>query len=151
MMRSLDQGDTWQPLPGSLWGEFYDVDVHPTNPDRLYAATWSGVWVFDGIGWTIRDEHHGLERDSFGDLVFQSIAVDPTHPEVIYAGQNESWRGVARGIFRSTDGGSSWKNINLNFGHDLTVRGIAVSPHDGTVWLGTDDGNWKLPPGPYAQ
>jgi photosystem II stability/assembly factor-like uncharacterized protein len=151
MMRSSDQGDTWQPLPGRMTGEFHDVDVDPVNPDRLYAATWSGVWVFDGTGWTLRDERHGLERNFFGDLVFGSIAVDPTHPEVIYAGQNEAWKGVARGIFRSTDGGRSWKNISLNLGPDLTVWAITVSPHDGTVWLATDYGNWKLPPGPYAE
>jgi photosystem II stability/assembly factor-like uncharacterized protein len=151
MLRSSDQGDTWQPLPGRMTGGFNDVDVDPANPNRLYAATSSGVWVFDGTGWSLRDERHGLSKSVFGGLCFGSIAVDPTRPEVIYAGQNEAWKGIARGIFRSTDRGNSWKNISLNLGPDLTVWAITVSPHDGTVWLATDYGNWKLPPGPYAE
>jgi ligand-binding sensor domain-containing protein len=63
----------------------------------------------------------------------------------------EAWRGVARGIFRSTDSGEHWENITYNLGPDLTVWGITVSPHDGTVWLATDYGNWKLPPRPYTE
>jgi photosystem II stability/assembly factor-like uncharacterized protein len=89
--------------------------------------------------------------DRLRNLNYHSIAVDPTRPGVVYTGQNESWVGVAQGVFRSMDGGDSWQNITLNLGPDLTVWAITVSPHDGTVWLGTDDGNWKLPPGPYAE
>jgi len=150
VLRSEDQGETWLPLPGRIdtW-DFSEMDVDPADQNRLYAASNSGVWVFDGKGWTVRDEKHGLKRNLFGDFCFRSIAVDPTRPEVIYAGQNECWRGVAAGIFRSTDSGQTWENISLNLGPELTVWAITVSPHDGTVWLATDYGNWKLPPGPY--
>lgn len=150
VLRSEDQGESWLPLPGRIntW-DFGEMDVDPADQNRLYAASNSGVWVFDGKGWTVRDEKHGLKRNLFGDFCFRSIAVDPTRPEVIYAGQMECWRGLAGGIFRSTDSGQTWENINLNFGSGLTVWAITVSPHDGTVWLATDYGNWKLPPGPY--
>ncbi len=150
VLRSEDQGETWLPLPGRVhtW-DFREMDVDPRDPDRLYAASSFGVSVFDGRGWSMRNERHGLEKNFFGDLSFIPIAVDPTRPEVIYAGQNESWRGISAGIFRSTDSGQSWENVSLNLGPELTVWAISVSPHDGTVWLATDYGNWKLPPGPY--
>jgi photosystem II stability/assembly factor-like uncharacterized protein len=146
VMRSSDQGETWTPLPSRILGPLYEIDVDPRNPDRLYAAAHTGVWVFDEKNWSKRDERHGLEKDNFGAMKFSKVAVDPTHPNIIYAGQNHCWRGTARGIFRSTDSGEHWENINGNLGPDLTVWAITVSPHDGTVWLGTDYGNWKLPP-----
>jgi len=62
---------------------------------------------------------------------------------VVYAGQNVCWRGVGRGVYRSTDHGRTWRNLNLNLGDDLTVWGISVTP-DGTAWLGTDHGTFKL-------
>lgn len=146
VLRSMDQGDTWAPLPGKIIGGFRDLDVDPSDPDRLYAAGDNGVWVFDGNGWSVRGVADGLEKNVFGSLAFSSIAVDPTRPSTVYAGQLENWRGISRGIFRSTDSGRHWKNITANLGPDLSVWAITVSPHDGTVWLGTDIGSWKLPP-----
>jgi ligand-binding sensor domain-containing protein len=131
-------------LPGRIVGSLGEIDVDPHNPDRVYAASHRGVWIFDGQHWTVRNDQHGLEKDAFGALNFSTIAVDPTRPNVIYAGQRHSWRGTARGISRSTDRGEHWENITRNLGPDLTVWAITVSPHDGTVWLGTDYGNWKL-------
>lgn len=145
VLKSSDQGETWTPLPGRITGGFVtEVDVDSHNPNRLYAAAHGGVWVFDGKGWTGRNERHGLGNDFLGRLSFMKVAVDPTRPNIVYAGQNHCWRGVAKGIFRSTDYGEHWQNITGNLSPDLTVWAITVSPHDGTVWLGTDYGNWKL-------
>ncbi|NOY81434.1 MAG: hypothetical protein GXP31_10575 [Kiritimatiellaeota bacterium] len=143
--RSLDRGETWHSLGGVIPYGVVEIDVSPRDPDRVYAATfYGGVYVFDGKTWSARGESAGLEKDAFGAMIFQRIAVDPVHPEVVYAGQNHCWRGAARGVFRSTDGGRTWRNISGNLGPDLTVWAITVSPHDGTVWLGTDYGNWRL-------
>ena len=144
--RSTDRGETWQPLGNEIPYSIPEIDVDPQNPDRVYAATYyGGIWAYDGKAWTGRDEGDGLERDFFGAMIFQRLAVDPRQPNVIYAGQNHCWRGVARGIFRSTDSGRTWQNISGNLGPDLTVWAITVSPHDSTVWLGTAYGNWRLP------
>lgn len=148
--RSTDRGETWRALGEDVPYSVSDIDVDPENPDRVYAATaYAGVWVFDGREWSARGEAHGLEKDFFGSMIFRSVTVDPRQPNVVYAGQNHCWRGIARGIFRSTDYGKTWRNINGNLGPDLTVWSVTVSPHDSTVWLGTDYGNWRLP-GPSA-
>lgn len=144
VLKSIDQGETWERLPGKI-GPF-EIDVDPRNPDRVYTTVYnSGIAVFDGRAWTVRDERHGLERDFFGNLSFHQIAVDPTHPNIIYAGQNKFGQAFANGIFRSTNYGEHWENITGNLGTELNVWAITVSPHDGTVWLGTDYGNCSLP------
>lgn len=143
--RSTDRGETWRPLSEEIPHHVYDIDVDPRDPERVYAATgYGGVWVHDATGWAARGVEHGLERDAFGALVFQCVAADPTRPGRVYAGQNHCWRGTARGVYMSDDYGASWRNITANLGPDLTVWAITVSPHDGTVWLGTDYGNWRL-------
>ncbi|MCF6310840.1 MAG: hypothetical protein L3J39_00155 [Verrucomicrobiales bacterium] len=145
ILRSMDRGKTWELLGQELPHLISNFAVCPKDPNRIYAATeHSGVLIYDGQSWTKRGVGDGLEKDFFGKMIFSTVAVDPRHPEVVYAGQNHSWRGLARGIFRSTDSGSSWKNISGNLGPDLNVWSIAVSPHDSTVWLGTDYGNWRL-------
>jgi len=144
--RSKDRGKTWKPLGQDLPSPVNEIDVDPKNADRLYAALSGrngGIWIYDGKRWTGRDAANGLEKDFFGEMGFYNIAVDPRRPEVIYAGQRSS-HGVAHGIFRSTDYGQTWKNINGNFDPELTVWAITISPHDSTVWLGTSHGNWKL-------
>ena len=143
--RSTDKGVSWETLGGEVPHHIYDIDVDPRDPGRVYAATgYGGVWVYDGQSWSARGERDGLEQDVFGSLVFQCVAVDPVNPDIVYAGQNHCWRGAARGVFRSTDRGATWENINGNLGPDLTVWSITVSPHGGTVWLGTDYGNWRM-------
>ncbi len=150
VLRSDDRGETWRVLPGRIgtWDDVRELDVDPADPDRLYAASNFGLWVFDGRGWTVRNERHGLNKSRFGNVNVWCVAVDPTSPNVVYAGQNECWNGLAAGVFRSTDYGKTWRNINYNLGPDLTVWAVTVSPLDGTVWLATDYGNWKLPSPP---
>ena len=101
------------------------------------------MWVYDGSSWSGKGTADGLEADFFGGLDFASAAADPRTPGVVYAGQNVCWRGVARGVYRSTDHGRTWRNLNLNLGNDLTVWGISVTPN-GTAWLGTDHGTFRL-------
>lgn len=144
--RSSDRGETWVNLGDPLTSRPRDIDVDPRDPDRVYVATEGGIWIWDGSTWSMRGRSHGLAHDVFGAMSFRSIAVDPVHPDRVYAGQDHSWRGVARGIFRSSDKGATWEWINGNLGPDLTVHAISISPHDGTVWLGTDYGNWRMRP-----
>ena len=143
VLRSDDRGDTWIPLTGTIH-ETFDVDVDPNDMYRVYAATFSGIWIHDGEEWSLRDDRHGLLRNQFGGIYMTRIAVDPGNPALIYAGSSQSWFGLSSGVYVSRDRGETWTNINANLGSALTVHGISVSPLDGTVWLATDYGNWRL-------
>jgi photosystem II stability/assembly factor-like uncharacterized protein len=145
VLKSTDRGRHWSRVGADIAGEIKDIDVDPVDSDRLYAAGVGGVWVHDGSSWNRKGTADGLENDVFGGLHFASVAADPRIPGVVYAGQNVCWRGVARGVYRSTDHGRTWRNLNLNLGNDLTVWGLSVTP-DGTAWLGTDHGTFRLAP-----
>jgi len=152
--KSIDRGDTWArvPSPNSVVAcpSAADLDV---DGSRLYVACsdddathlGGGVAVFDGSTWTVRDEDDGLGRDAWGDMRFTSVAADPVHDGVVYAGQFGNV-GPGGGIWRSTDYGVTWTRINGNLGSALNVWGIAVSPHDGAVHLATDYGSYRLAP-----
>ncbi len=147
--RSNNRGASWTNVGSVISCTVKDIDVAPNNAERLYAAcqnTNGGLRVYDGNNWSARDETNGLERDFFERLVYETITVDPLRPNVIYAGQRD-WSGPGRGISRSTDSGDTWRTINWNLPIDLAIWGIVVSPHDSTVWVATDYGNWKMTPG----
>jgi photosystem II stability/assembly factor-like uncharacterized protein len=49
------------------------------------------------------------------------------------------WSNPAGGLFKSTDGGESWKKVNSNFGDCI----IKISPENGTLYLGTLSGLYR--------
>jgi photosystem II stability/assembly factor-like uncharacterized protein len=72
------------------------------------------------------------------------FTVEPSNPKVMYAGMRD-------GLFKSADGGESWKRIA---GEIKNVAAIAVSPKkpnelyvstlDGTIYVSVDAGvKWK--------
>ncbi len=64
-----------------------------------------------------------------------ALAVDPTHPEVIYAGA------ASGGVWRSKSGGTAWEPI---FDKTPTqgIGSIAINPRNpDEIWIGTGEGN----------
>lgn len=102
------------------------------------------------MAWVNKRDTDGLAKDRFATLSVRNVAIDPRHPNVVYAGRSIAFRGHANGIFRSQDYGASWENIATNLGPEFTTWAISVSPHDGYVSLGSSHGTWKLPP-PYDE
>jgi photosystem II stability/assembly factor-like uncharacterized protein len=78
------------------------------------------------------------------DTSFGAIAISPKKPNVIYIGSSHPTQGC--GIFRSVDGGRTWREINQGFPkvgiplfrHYPAVSKIAISPSDPlTLYVGT--------------
>lgn len=64
-----------------------------------------------------------------------AITVDPTHPEVIYAGA------ASGGVWRSKSGGTRWEPI-FDKAPTQSVGSIAVNTHNpDEIWVGTGEGN----------
>lgn len=131
----------WRPLgPAPIdeveWsGRIADLAVSPTHPDRYVAAAASGgVWTTEsgGTSWQARS-------DSLPTLALGSIAVDPHDESVLYAGSGEGHGAYhslyGLGVYKSTDGGHSWRVLGRQTFEGRAVSRLAVSPTDPrTVW-----------------
>ncbi|HEY7125647.1 MAG TPA: hypothetical protein VH540_16950 [Ktedonobacterales bacterium] len=64
-----------------------------------------------------------------------SLAVDPNQLQTVFAGS------AGKGVYRSTDGASTWASANTGLPQDLMVQSIVTDPAlPGQVYLGTDQG-----------
>jgi hypothetical protein len=57
-----------------------------------------------------------------GDV--RALAIDPVTPATIYAGM---WGG---GVFKSTNGGTSWTSASSGFSSEPIVNTLAIDPRD---------------------
>ena len=131
--RSTDAGGTWQNVGLKESRTIARIVVHSKNPETAYVAAMGHLWVDGGERGLFKTTDAGKTwkavlqasgpaagRTGCGDVV-----LDPSNPEVIYAAlyarQRTPWNfsyGVALtngedvgGIFKSTNGGASWKKL----------------------------------------
>ncbi len=125
LIRVTDLGNRWKILTGNDVTELQDVSVDRNSPDTVYFAHTAGIRVTHDGGATWSDASAGLHRK-----YTQAIRVDTRRAGVLVAGNEE-------GLFRSEDGGKSWK---LTGAAGYQVLHIEQSPHDACFWLATTQG-----------
>ena len=139
IFRSTDGGASW--TPQTLGGAGLTLETtafarDPGNPQRVYAASSRGLLLSLNGG-----ESWGF----FGNagISFFSIAVDPTAPSTLYAGNVTGF-----GVGKSTDGGATWSEANGNLPQNTVgsislfpaILAVAVDPSGAAVYL-TTQGN----------
>ncbi len=154
--KSTDAGASWTtPYPSlnlPAGNEIFQIDIDPVDENRIYAAVREvGVYIItnttaNGGQVLLRNQNHGLELDQFGKVNTQAVKVDPNNPDVVYAGNYAAWTGMSNGVFRSTDKGLTWTNINGNIGKYININSISINPFNSYVYIGSFAGTWKLPP-----
>lgn len=117
--------------PAMISGRILSIAVDPANRAHYYiGAASGGVWktLNDGITWTPVFEKEGSY--SIG-----TVAIDPRNPAVVWVGtgENNSQRsvGYGDGVYRSDDGGKTWKNMGLKKS-DHIAR-ILIDPRNSDV------------------
>ena len=117
--------------PAFTSGRVVGFAVDPTNVSRYYVAVASGgVWktVNAGITWT-------PVFDNEGSYSIGTIAIDPKNPLTVWVGtgENNSQRSVSygNGLYKSDDGGRSWKNVGLKTSEH--IGRIAIDPKDSSI------------------
>ena len=117
--------------PAITSGRITDFAVNPNNYHEFYAAVASGnVWKTTNSGTTWKPIFDKYDSYSIG-----CVTLDPNNPHVVYVGtgENNSQRSVSwgDGIYRSEDGGKSFKNIGLKKSEHIAK--ILVDPRDSKV------------------
>jgi photosystem II stability/assembly factor-like uncharacterized protein len=124
--------------PAIMGGRIADLEVHPQDRSTWYVAVGSGgVWKTTNAGTTFTPIFDSQPSYSIGE-----ITLDPTRPEIVWAGtgENVSGRHVAwgDGVYRSRDAGASWQRVGLE--RSEHIGRILVDPRDGNVVLVAAEG-----------
>ena len=117
--------------PAFASGRIADIAIHPEDEQTWYVAVGSGnVWktVNAGVTWTPVFENENSY--SIG-----CVAIDPSNPHTVWIGTGENVGGrhvgYGDGIYRSMDGGKTWKNMGLKASEHISE--IIVHPKDSDV------------------
>ena len=162
--KSTDGGKTWQYLGLRETRQISRIIVHPRDPDTVWVAAIGspfgpnperGVFMTTDGGKTWQkvlyiDEHHGAS----------DLDIDPVNPNILYAGmwrfERKPWTHTSGseqgGVFKSTDGGRTWRKITNGLPKLMGRVGVKVAPsnpnvvyviaesNDGTLFRSNDRG-----------
>jgi len=138
---SPDAGATWKFMGLENAGQIAQIVIHPTNPDIVYAGVLGHVWG--------PNPERGVFRTTDGGKTWQKVlylddktgvsdlVMDPSNPLVLFAGMWEVQRypwmlvngGEKSAIYKSIDGGSTWKKLTEGLPKGPVGRiGLAVAP-----------------------
>ncbi|NUQ41254.1 MAG: glycosyl hydrolase [Calditrichaceae bacterium] len=117
--------------PALTSGRIGDLAVHPQNRSVYFAAVASGgVWKTENSGTTWQPVFDGQGSYSIG-----CVAIDPNNPLIVWVGtgENNSQRsvGYGDGVYKSLDGGKTWKNMGLK--NSEHVGKIVIDPRNSEV------------------
>ena len=138
-----------------------NIAVDPKNADRLFVAVAGHPYG--------PNKERGIFRSTDGGRTFQPVLqkdenvggadvdIDPSNPNIVYATmweerqgpwENAQWRGTGAGIYKSVDGGTTWKLLK----GEITQANLAIAPSNpkrlyaaiatgaGTSFSRSDDG-----------
>ena len=128
--------------PAFTSGRVSDLAVNPDIPGEYYVAVASGgVWKTSNWGNTYKPIFDGQSSYSIGCL-----ALDPNNRSTVWVGtgENNNQRSVAYGdgVYKSEDGGASWKNMGLKDSEHIAK--IIVHPDDpNTIYVAAYGPLWS--------
>ena len=139
--KSTDAGRTWTHLGLRDGQQIPQIIVDPRNPDRVFAAVLGHPYG--------PNEERGIYRSLDGGKSFErvlyvdentggsEVAFDPSDPAIVYAGlwesrqgpwENAAWSGMNGGLYKSTDGGTAWRKVDLP--EPVVQINLGIAPSD---------------------
>ncbi len=117
--------------PAFMSGRIADVAIHPENDNVWFIAVGSGgVWRTENSGVTWKPVFDKQKVYSTG-----CVTIDPNQPSTVWVGTGENVGGrhisFGDGIYKSLDGGTSWKNMGLKKSEHISK--IIVHPENSDV------------------
>lgn len=128
--------------PALTSGRISDIAIHPANPNTWYVSAASGgVW---------KTTNHGTSFspifDSYDSYSIGCLAIAPSNPNTIWVGtgENNNQRSVAYGdgVYKSVDGGKSFKNMGLK--ESEHIGKIIIDPsNENILWVAAYGPVWS--------
>jgi photosystem II stability/assembly factor-like uncharacterized protein len=167
---SPDAGATWKHMGLRDAGQIANIVIDPRDPNVVFVGVLGHAWAPNAERGVFRTTDGGKTWQKVlfvdEDTGVSSLIMDPDNPMVLFAGM---WRvrrypwaldsgGTSGGIFRSTDGGTTWKKLTEGLPTEATGRiGLGAAPSNprhiyalveskkGTLYDSTDLGDhWKM-------
>ncbi|MFZ0278026.1 MAG: glycoside hydrolase [Candidatus Sulfotelmatobacter sp.] len=142
--KSTDAGKTWTHLGLRDGFQIPALAIDPRDPNRVFAAVLGHPYG--------PNEERGLFRSTDGGQTWQKVIskdentgasdveIDPSNPDTIYASMWEAregpwedgnlFNGTGGGLFKSTDGGTTWHALTNGLPKDLSQINVAIAPTD---------------------
>ena len=141
MYKSTDAGQTWTHLGLRDAQQIPKIAIDPKNPDRLFVAALGHPYG--------PNQERGIFRSTDGGKTFdrvlfkdentggKDVDIDPSNPDIVYATlweqrqgpwENGAWDGANGGIFKSIDGGTTWKQLKQGLPDGIVDAELAIAP-----------------------
>ncbi len=137
--KSTDAGKTWKKIGLEKTQHIARIVIHPTNPDIVYVAAQGALYG--------PNKERGIYKSTDGGTTWKlvlfvneltgcnELSMDLSTPEVLYASMWHHQRkpnivisgGSGSGLYKSTDGGETWKQIHNGLPEEKGKMAIAVS------------------------
>jgi photosystem II stability/assembly factor-like uncharacterized protein len=159
MYRSSDGGKAWEHLGLREGQQIASIAVDPKNENRLFVAVLGHPYG--------PNEQRGIYRSTDGGKTFDrvlykdvdtggfQVEFDPKNSQVVYADmwagrqgpwENGAWQGKESGMFKSTDGGTTWNKLTNGLPtieQGLGRIGFTISRSDPNILYATVDASPK--------
>ena len=147
--KSIDAGKTWQHLGLRDSQMIANIEVDPTNPNKLFVAALGHPYGPNAERGIFRSVDGGL---NFTKVLYKDeytsgndVRIDPTNPNNVYAAmwqqqqgffENGAFGGTDGGIYKSTDGGATWKQLTNGL-PPIIQANLAIAPSNSKVLYAT--------------
>ncbi len=121
-------GLRWRSIGPLRGGRTVAATGAPNDPNLFYIGSVNGgVWKSQDAGRTWQPIFDAEPTGSIG-----ALGVAWSDPRIIYAGTGEGLQrpdlAIGDGVFKSSDGGKTWRNVGLR--HTQQIASLAIDPHD---------------------
>ncbi len=138
--KSTDAGKTWTHLGLRDGQQIPQIAIDPRDPNRILVAVAGHPYG--------PNEERGIFRSTDGGKTFEKVLykdeniggadvqIDQSHPDTVYASlwearqgpwENGAWNGTGGGIFKSTDGGKTWRQLGGGLPEGIIQANLAIS------------------------
>lgn len=139
--KSINAGTTFEPVFDEYCQSIGAITIDQAHPDTVWAGTgetWvrNSVSVGDGIYRTIDGGEKWKKMGLENTERIHRILIHPENPDIVFvAAMGHLWNGnVDRGVFKTSDGGTSWQKI-LFVDENTGCSDIAMDPDNPDILL----------------